>query len=192
MDLGERFGRAIKVDETTLKREVGYYASVLVEVDLSIYIPNQFLLKTKYGSFSQEVQIPQTPKFCNHYKVVGHLVTECRSNKSNFQSGKEQVVKEKRQWKPKVRIPSTSGFDIFFTNEEKSMQQQVDDLIFSEDEMMDVIVPPILHPGENLDGLMDKQFTLDIQKDFPLLSDEKLLNVASVNFWVLLLKSQGK
>ncbi|XP_026459324.1 uncharacterized protein LOC113359984 [Papaver somniferum] len=83
MDLGERFGRAIKVDETTLKKEVGYYASVLVEVDLSRYIPNQIEVKSKYGSFTQEVQIPHIPKFCNHCKVVGHWVAECRSNRDN-------------------------------------------------------------------------------------------------------------
>ncbi|XP_026419398.1 uncharacterized protein LOC113315319 [Papaver somniferum] len=73
MSLGDTFGRAIKVDETTLKREVGYYASVLVEVDLANNIPHHVLVKSKYGSFEQEVQIPKLPSFCSHCKVVGHL-----------------------------------------------------------------------------------------------------------------------
>ncbi|XP_026428911.1 uncharacterized protein LOC113324841 [Papaver somniferum] len=47
MSLGDTFGRAIKVDETTLKKEVGYYASVLVEVDLANNIPNHVLVKSK-------------------------------------------------------------------------------------------------------------------------------------------------
>ncbi|XP_026436382.1 uncharacterized protein LOC113334259 [Papaver somniferum] len=78
MSLGDAIGRAIKVDETSLKREVGYYASVLVEVDLANKVHNQVLVKTKYGSFEQEVHIPKIPSFCSHCKVVGHLITECR------------------------------------------------------------------------------------------------------------------
>ncbi|XP_026398802.1 uncharacterized protein LOC113294632 [Papaver somniferum] len=180
MDLGERFGRAIKVDETTLKREVWYYASVLVEVDLLRYIPNQIVVKTKYWSFTQEVQIPQVPKFCSHCKVVGHLASECRTNNDNFKFGREQTRKEIKQWRPKEK--SKTGFDICFTNEEKAMEQQVYDLLVSEDEVIDDVVPPLLYTEEKLDSIMDKQFTLDIQKDFPLLSAEKLLNVASVTF----------
>ncbi|XP_026430948.1 uncharacterized protein LOC113328071 [Papaver somniferum] len=78
ISMGDAIGRAIKVGDTTLKREVGYYASVLVEVDLEINVPHQIVVNSKYGSFEQEVQIPKLPKFCSHCKVVGHLVTECR------------------------------------------------------------------------------------------------------------------
>lgn len=47
MALEETVGRPIKDDEITLKREVGYYASVLVEVDLAKNIPNHVSVKTK-------------------------------------------------------------------------------------------------------------------------------------------------
>ncbi|XP_026459325.1 uncharacterized protein LOC113359985 [Papaver somniferum] len=83
MSLGDAIGRAIKVDETSLKREVGYYASVLVEVDLPNTVPHHVLVKSKYGSFEQEVQIPKLPSFCSHCKVLGHLVTECRVLRSD-------------------------------------------------------------------------------------------------------------
>nr|XP_026429227.1 uncharacterized protein LOC113325233 [Papaver somniferum] len=62
------------------------------------------------------------------------------------------------------------------------MKQNVDNLLFSEDEFNEVVIPPIISSEEKLDSEMDKQFTLDIQKDFPLLSAEKIVNVVVVTF----------
>ncbi|XP_026384059.1 uncharacterized protein LOC113279594 [Papaver somniferum] len=104
MSLGDAIGRAIKVDETSLKREVGYYASVLVEVDLANKVPNHVLVKTKYGSFEQEVQIPKIPSFCSHCKVVGHLITECRVHQKEQKQldNVDEVPKVQRKiWKLK-------------------------------------------------------------------------------------------
>ncbi|XP_026383325.1 uncharacterized protein LOC113278793 [Papaver somniferum] len=78
MSLGDAIGRDIKVDETTLKREISYYTSVLIEVDLANNVPHHVLVTTKYGCFEKEIQIPKIPGFCSHFKVMGHLVTECR------------------------------------------------------------------------------------------------------------------
>ncbi|XP_026378663.1 uncharacterized protein LOC113273110 [Papaver somniferum] len=112
--MGDAIGRAIKVDDTTLKREVGYYANVLVEVDLARSVPHQVVVNSKYGSFEQEVQIPKLPKFCSHCKVVGHLVTECRvMRKESAQKVEENdtyYAIPKKVWKIKERtVPQPIG-----------------------------------------------------------------------------------
>lgn len=68
--MGNMLGRTIKVDEKTLKKEFGFYACVLVEMDSSKGIPRKLWVKTKYGEFEQAVQIPKRPKFCNHCQVI--------------------------------------------------------------------------------------------------------------------------
>lgn len=91
MDTGKALGKHVKVNDVTLKRKIGYYASVLVEVDLNKSTPEKVWVKTKYGGFSQRVQKSKVPKFCNHCKVIGHYVAEFRIKK------KETTQKERMQ-----------------------------------------------------------------------------------------------
>ncbi|KAF9621421.1 hypothetical protein IFM89_021460 [Coptis chinensis] len=77
MSLGKAIGSPIGVDKHTLQRDFGYFASVLVDIDLSKPVPNQILVKKEEGkTFFQEVELVKMPKFCRHYKLVGHFVTE--------------------------------------------------------------------------------------------------------------------
>ncbi|XP_026451120.1 uncharacterized protein LOC113351327 [Papaver somniferum] len=79
----EEIGTPIKVDEATLKCDFGYYANVLVEVDFAQPIPGKIWINTKFGGFFQSISIPDSPKFCNNCRIIGHLVTECRAKKNN-------------------------------------------------------------------------------------------------------------
>lgn len=93
MSFGRALGRPVQTDETTLKKEISYYASVLIEIDLAKAIPDKIWVESKYGGFSQKVQIPKIPKFCNHCKVVGHFVAECKTKrKENSQVGDDNSV----------------------------------------------------------------------------------------------------
>ncbi|KAF5183644.1 hypothetical protein FRX31_026769, partial [Thalictrum thalictroides] len=67
--------------------EYGYYASVLVDIDLAQAIPDQILVEVEGQGleFWQEIQLGKTPKFCNHCKVVGHLVSDCRILKKKIE-----------------------------------------------------------------------------------------------------------
>ncbi|XP_026410720.1 uncharacterized protein LOC113305944 [Papaver somniferum] len=47
LQMGSKLGRAIKVDEVTLRIENGYYASVLVEVDFAKLIPRKVVVEYK-------------------------------------------------------------------------------------------------------------------------------------------------
>ncbi|XP_026398833.1 uncharacterized protein LOC113294666 [Papaver somniferum] len=54
MEMERALGRPIWVDETTLKKDIGYYASIYVEIDLAKVIPNKVWVETEYGKFEQE------------------------------------------------------------------------------------------------------------------------------------------
>ncbi|XP_026396222.1 uncharacterized protein LOC113290847 [Papaver somniferum] len=85
LKMGNKVGRDIRVDETTLKRESGFYASVLVEVDITKPNPSKINIESKYGKFEQSIQIPKLPKFCIHCSVIGHHVAECRNKTEELQ-----------------------------------------------------------------------------------------------------------
>ncbi|XP_026399644.1 uncharacterized protein LOC113295530 [Papaver somniferum] len=145
LQMGNKLGRAIKVDEITLKREIGYYASVLV--DFAKYIPSKVVVEYKYGKFKQAVQILKKPKFCNHCLIVGHLTVECRIRRSECSEKQTEVVKEKakKQWRKKTSQVQT-GFDICFTQVEKEKEhiiEQIHDQLLSDNEEIDAIIPPI-------------------------------------------------
>ncbi|XP_026378691.1 uncharacterized protein LOC113273140 [Papaver somniferum] len=91
MNIGKALGRPIKFDETTFKKEAGYYANILVEMDLAKEIPSKINVTSKYGTFDQLINIPNMPKFCYNSKIVGHHTTECRSKKTS------EVVKQPKQ-----------------------------------------------------------------------------------------------
>ncbi|KAF5192881.1 zinc ion binding / nucleic acid binding protein, partial [Thalictrum thalictroides] len=100
MSIARGVGNPMRVDEKTLKRDFGYFANVLVDVDLAEPIPDQVYVKTPSFEFWQPVEIPKYPKFCSHCKVVGHLVTECRKlkrvmdnkDKANDQANKGKAI----------------------------------------------------------------------------------------------------
>lgn len=61
----------IKIDEATLKCEVGYYVNVLVEIDFTELIPNKIWIATKFGGFHQDVLIPDCPNSATLAKLLG-------------------------------------------------------------------------------------------------------------------------
>lgn len=92
LSIGKAIGRPIQVDETTLKREIGYYASVMVEVDLLKEIPDKIWIGTKYGGFYQDIKIPKVPKFCGHCKIVGHIESDCRVSRIDVNKPEEGEI----------------------------------------------------------------------------------------------------
>ncbi|XP_026400343.1 uncharacterized protein LOC113296240 [Papaver somniferum] len=82
-------GKPVKVDELTLKKTFGYYASVLVEIDFSKPIDKTVYVQSSWDpeGYAQVVEIPKHPGFCEHCKVLGHSIDQCKA--------KSRVVAEK-------------------------------------------------------------------------------------------------
>ncbi|XP_026458824.1 uncharacterized protein LOC113359399 [Papaver somniferum] len=181
MDIDKALGRHVKVDDVILKRQIGYYASVLVEVDLSKSIPEKVWVKTKYGGFSQRIQMPKVPKFCNHCKVIGHYVAECRVKKKETtqkqgSNNEESSVKRRTRNKNKNKEDITPfiGFDIGISDKEDHPS-----------EVLTPSAPVNLEEGEITSGrykvLKEIDSILDNTDDFPPLEvtvKEVILEVA--------------
>lgn len=73
-------GKPIKVDEVTMNKEFGFFASVIVEIDFAHHVPDKIWVKSKWcpTGYYQEVVIPKARKFCDHCKILGHQIVECR------------------------------------------------------------------------------------------------------------------
>ncbi|KAF9593034.1 hypothetical protein IFM89_019779 [Coptis chinensis] len=87
-------GRPMHVDETTAMRKLGYFASVLVDIDLPIKIPDKIWVESKkHGvAFSQEIRLGKLPNYCTHCKGVGHTVSNCRFLKKDLDQTRKTVV----------------------------------------------------------------------------------------------------
>ncbi|KAF5192141.1 zinc ion binding / nucleic acid binding protein [Thalictrum thalictroides] len=107
-------GYPMKVDDSTLYKTYGYYAHVLVDVDLTKTIPNQILVETVDSKFWQDVEVGKLPKFCNHCKMVGHVVSECKKIKAQMgknienegtKNGTKKIQQQKKAVETKI-IPN--------------------------------------------------------------------------------------
>ncbi|KAF6135040.1 hypothetical protein GIB67_014089 [Kingdonia uniflora] len=78
LSLGKTLGTPIQVDQSTLNHDYRYYASVLVDIDLSQSIPNHVFIHIEGKMINQEIILHRVPKFCNHCKNVGHCIAECK------------------------------------------------------------------------------------------------------------------
>ncbi|KAL5727498.1 hypothetical protein ACHQM5_000687 [Ranunculus cassubicifolius] len=103
MAIGRALRYPIKVDEATVKKWYGFYALVMVDIDLTKPIPEQILVEHEDGEFWQDVVVTKLPKFCNHCKMVGHWVADCTHVQAvldqrmdeNQNRGKENRQREK-------------------------------------------------------------------------------------------------
>ncbi|KAF6158381.1 hypothetical protein GIB67_022461 [Kingdonia uniflora] len=87
MAIDRTMGNSVQVAESTFQGYTGFYASILVEIDLAKPISNQILIEGEDSDFWQDVSVGSTPKFCNHCKVIGHLVYERREVTKGYEGG---------------------------------------------------------------------------------------------------------
>ncbi|XP_026451422.1 uncharacterized protein LOC113351697 [Papaver somniferum] len=75
MSMGSAIGRPIHIDSTTLKKVVGYYASILVEIDITKTIPNKVVVESNlnkrlgYLNFLNSVE----GKNCEEEEVAANI-----------------------------------------------------------------------------------------------------------------------
>ncbi|KAL5709354.1 hypothetical protein ACHQM5_020054 [Ranunculus cassubicifolius] len=115
MRIGKGLGKPIGVDERTIKRDFGYFAYILIEIDLSKPIPSNITIKEEDGSsFVQEVEIPKMPQICSHCNGIGHSMFQCRGlirainpeqNRQNNQAGNARVAPRQQRIGPQHRGP---------------------------------------------------------------------------------------
>lgn len=140
----------------------------------------------------QDIQIPKLPNFCSHCHVVGHIVTECRTQKKKAvqenETNSAMPVQQKNVWRVKTSKRIPIGTDICQTPEisDKRIETEIID-----DEIVDTIIPTVSNTVEQsanshhsnsgkFHALQDSD--IDI---FPLISVDKILDIASSSSSVL-------
>lgn len=88
-------GTPISLDAPTRNRAFGYYACILVDIDLSKRVFDEILVEREGFAIKVEVQYERHPLFGHHCNVIGHNVTTCKwlhSKAAKENRGKTQVA----------------------------------------------------------------------------------------------------
>ncbi|KAF6146896.1 hypothetical protein GIB67_018549 [Kingdonia uniflora] len=101
MSIARTVDNPVQVDNSTLCRNTGFYAAVLVDVDFLKPILSKNMIERKGFEFCQEIQLGRTPKIFSHCKVVGHLVSECRDVVKEIEQ--EKVIQKETDKEPKKK-----------------------------------------------------------------------------------------
>ncbi|KAF3440933.1 hypothetical protein FNV43_RR19219 [Rhamnella rubrinervis] len=96
MDLARGIGISLRIDNSTLARNYGHYARVLVDVDLAAFVPEKLLLETTVDCIEVDLYFESFPDFCTSCHSIGHPVAKCKSPSTHF-------------------IPTTNAFEILNT-----------------------------------------------------------------------------
>ncbi|KAL8483872.1 hypothetical protein ACS0TY_026524 [Phlomoides rotata] len=82
------FGMLIKIDDRTLHRRMGYYARILVDIDMKAELIDKIIYK-RFGvcSFANLV-FERLSKFCRGCRIVGHTTVDCTRGRKQ---GKEDT-----------------------------------------------------------------------------------------------------
>ncbi|XP_057811615.1 uncharacterized protein LOC131025847 [Salvia miltiorrhiza] len=80
--IGRFLGHPLKIDGASAGRDFGQFARILVEIDMSLPIPNTILIDMEEFSFHVEFVFENLSLYCGRCKITGHSPNGCRKNKS--------------------------------------------------------------------------------------------------------------
>ncbi|KAL0926031.1 hypothetical protein M5K25_004412 [Dendrobium thyrsiflorum] len=75
--LGSIYGRPLQTDQATTSISRPSVARVLVELDVTKKHPREIWLGSKLNGYFQKAELENLPNLCGHYKMHGHLMSEC-------------------------------------------------------------------------------------------------------------------
>lgn len=79
MTLGKGLGTPVGVYQRIISREYGYFANMLVDIDLSKLVSVGIIVKEEERKeFFQPVETPKLPSYCNICKTLEHEITQCQ------------------------------------------------------------------------------------------------------------------
>lgn len=85
MDIKGVIGEPLKIDDKTLRKELGSFARVLVDVDFTKNLPEEILIQREWFEFMTYLEYENLPAFCLQCMAVGHDLSKYRL--SNIDDG---------------------------------------------------------------------------------------------------------
>lgn len=110
MEIARGIGIPLQLDVATKEQRFGYYARVLVDVDLLGPLPSSVMVEREHLCFPVGIDYENLPPRCNHCSLIGHETPNCRQLKSKEAQMKQKEVRQQYRLKKKVStIPKDSG-----------------------------------------------------------------------------------
>jgi len=76
--IARRVGSPLELDYCTMKKIIGFYVQVLVNVDLLSYLLQQLLVERPSCTFVANMEYEQLSSFSSFYKMIGHTSSTSR------------------------------------------------------------------------------------------------------------------
>ncbi|CAN6727000.1 unnamed protein product [Malus baccata var. baccata] len=81
MEIARGVGTPLQLDSATRERQYGYYARILVDVNLADDLPTSLMVERESHGFPVEVVYENLPPKCSHCGLIRHLANSCRQLK---------------------------------------------------------------------------------------------------------------
>ncbi|XP_024195688.1 uncharacterized protein LOC112198815 [Rosa chinensis] len=101
MEIARGVGTPLQLDRATKERQFGYYARVLVDVDLATDLPSSIMVERENFCFPVEIWYENLPDKCSNCGVIGHSVGRCRhlqkqepKTRSQHDKNNQKVVRQ--------------------------------------------------------------------------------------------------
>ena len=74
------FRTPLSLDDCTMNKTRGFYARVLVDVDMANELLNQILVERPGFAFVTDIEYEKLSSFCSVCKLIGYSISDCRRN----------------------------------------------------------------------------------------------------------------
>lgn len=103
VDICQGIGMPLRYDQATLNGDFGYYARILVDIDLSSPPPDSIMIERDEVKFFVYIEYENLPAFCSNCSGIGHVPLNCRALRpKDYESRPPQGHSKARQeYKPK-------------------------------------------------------------------------------------------
>ncbi|KAF6138145.1 hypothetical protein GIB67_033559 [Kingdonia uniflora] len=177
MALGRTLGTPIQIDHSSIIVDFGYFTKVLIDIDLAEPILSKILVEVDGGDLWQRIELGATPKFCGHYKIIGHTFMECRVIK-------EHVQRVEDPKKNQLEIPAPPK--AFTKNQKKRMRKKkqreelnkgkglLEETVDTREEVLDKIPHPL--PDAEQDAMTHGELSNNSREASPVQQDELICN----------------
>ncbi|XP_062014597.1 uncharacterized protein LOC133745056 [Rosa rugosa] len=113
MEIARGVGTPLQIDKATRERQFGYFARVLIDVDLAGELPPSLMVERETHCFQIEVVYENV---CTHCGRVGHMADQCRALKSSNKEQNAQVQKAvkkpsligRQEYRPRTAVNNVS------------------------------------------------------------------------------------
>ncbi|XP_024164201.1 uncharacterized protein LOC112171221 [Rosa chinensis] len=82
LEIARGIGTPLQLDRATKERAFGYFARLLVDVDLTGSLPSTLMVEREGYEFEVSLEYERLPPICSCCGLVGHDVNHCRQRKS--------------------------------------------------------------------------------------------------------------